>query len=300
MNYGYVIKRAWEITWNRKTLLLFGFIGSSGVLVSQLYYLIFSNSLILDQVLNIQSGQIEFDVPNLISYWVGSLLIALIVSVLNIFGMIGIIRGIFLIEKQEAKLQFNDLVKKSLQFFWRILGLTYGIPIILGLIAILLFLVVIPIFGLEYFKNLMFLIFCCLYCVLIIISWVMVFLILISSIALIDKNISIFQAIKIGWGIFRKNLGVFIFVSFTGFILGFLVAIVILVLMVIFVGTLGISPNILSEPQSTQGVSTIIFTLVYWLFGGFFLTYIHSFWTLLYLEIKKKDTIVEELEPETI
>src|SRR4030065_1935128 len=147
MDFGYVIKRAWEIIWKFKVLWIFGILASCGQASS-------SGGSNSGYRFSIQEGNVAPQIarffnqldPAMIALLIAlgiffSLAMIVLAILLGTIGRVGLIRGTVKAEQGVERLTFSELWRDGLTYFWREFGLNLSIGlaifIALELLAIL-------------------------------------------------------------------------------------------------------------------------------------------------------------------
>lgn len=307
MDFGYVLKRAWEIIWKFKVLWIFGILascsqagggggGNSGYR--------FSNQ---DQTVFPQMQQFF----NQLSPWVVTLLIVagiiitiilvIVAILLGTVGRVGLIRGTVKAEQGANKLTFSELWRDGLTYFWRVFGLNLliGLIILFAVLAFVFLGVVLSIGTLGIFLICLI----PLICLLIPLMWLVGIIIEQANVALVVENLNITDAIKRGWRVFIDNIGSMIVMGLIlvigisligGLIIGLpLLAIAAPAAMAI---TTGVTNNI-----RTGIILSVVLFIVYLpfllFFNGILRSYIQSAWTLTFMRLTAKPASMPAVPP---
>jgi hypothetical protein len=298
MDFGNVLKRAWEIIWKFKVLWIFGILASCGQASSSSG----SNSgyRYSSQSNNI-SPQIEQWFASLSPGLIALLIVIAIIVVLALIviaillgtvGRVGLIRGTVKAEQGAERLTFGELWREGLAYFWRVFGLNLliGVIIFLAVVVLTILGVVLTIGTLGIF------VLCLLpiLCLFIPVAWAIYVIVEQANIALVVENLGITDAIKRGWQVVLDNIGSMIVMS------------LILILGVSLIGgaIIGLPLIIVSAP-AIAGVATgtseairngliisglffIVYLPVLLLVSGILRAYTSSAWTLTYLRLTRK------------
>src|SRR5512136_1813143 len=128
MDFGYVLKRAWEIIWKFKILWIFGILASCGQASGSGG----SNSGFRfsgqDNTAGFQVQQYFNQHPGLTTFLIILAIIIIVILVvlailLGTVGRVGLIRGTLKAEQGASKLTFGELWREGLKYFWRVFGL---------------------------------------------------------------------------------------------------------------------------------------------------------------------------------
>lgn len=295
MDYGYVLKRAWEIIWKFKVLWIFGILASCGQATSSSW----SNSgyRFSSQDSNL-FPQIErfFTQPDpaLIALMIGLgifIVLALIVVfiLLGTIGRVGLIRGAMKAEQGAERLPFGELWRDGLKYFWRVFGLNLLVGVAIFLAVLALFIPGVILTGLTFGLLLL----CCipLMCLFIPAMWAVAVVIEQANIALVVENLGIIDAIKHGWQVVRNNIGNMILMSLILFLgVGLIGSIVIGLPIIIisapaFIGAFSGTTDALRNGLLISGLLFLVYLPVLLLLSGILRSYTSSAWTLTYLRL---------------
>jgi len=309
MDFGYVLKRAWQIIWKFKVLWIFGILAScgqasgSGGSNSGYRFSIQENNV---------SPQIErfFSQLNPGIIWmliVIGIIIVLALVVLAILlgtvGRVGLIRGTMKAEQGAERLTFGELWRDGLTYFWRVFGLNLliGVTVFLIILALGIIAVVLTIGTLGLF------ILCLLpiICLLVPVMWAVSVIIEQANVALVVENLSITEAIKRGWKVVWENIGTMIVMSLililgVGIIGGIIIGLPLLI--VAAPAVVGVTTGTTEAIRNGLIVSGLLF-IVYLPFllvlSGILRAYTSSAWTLTYLRVTNKPSALQLEAPGT-
>jgi hypothetical protein len=298
MDYGYVIKRAWQIIWKFKVLWIFGILAScgqtSGTGGSNSGFSFSSQ----DTQFNLQVQHFFNQLtPATITLLIAlaiifSLAVVVIVILLGTIGRIGLIRGTTKAEQGAERLTFGELWRDGLAYFWRVFGLNLLIGISIFLVA--MFMIFTGILLTVGTLGLFVLCLLPLLCVMIPLVWAVYVVVEQANVALVVENIGIFEAIKRGWQVVWRNIGSMIVMSLIlilgvslvgGLIIGLpLIVIAAPAIAGFAYGTTGAIRNGLI----VSGIFFVIYLPVLLLLSGILRAYTTSAWTLTYLRLTRK------------
>ena len=296
MNFGYVLKRAWEIIWKFKILWIFGILAgcgqASGSGGSNTGFR-FSNQDVsprIQQFFNqLNPAVITTLIILAIIVVIGLVILAIL---LGTVGRVGLIKGTMKAEQGAQRLTFGELWREGLTYFWRVFGLNLliGVIIIVTMLIVLLLGIILSIGTLGLFLICLI----PLLCVLVPVMWFVSIIIEQANIALVVENLGITDAIKRGWSVFRDNIGnmivmgLILVVGFSligGFIIGLpLLAVAVPAVIGISTGT----SDAIRNGLILSGVFFVIYLPFLLLFSGILRSYISSAWTLTYLQLTNK------------
>jgi len=298
MDFGYVLKRAWEIIWKFKVLWIFGILAScghasnSGGSNSGVRFSIEDSSVApqIQQYFN----QLNPAIITLLIIVAVIIVIALVVLaiLLGTVGRVGLIRGTVKAEQGASKLAFSELWRDGLAYFWRVFGLNLVIGLmilfailVLGILGVILSIGTLGIFLICLIPLL---------CLLLPVMWLVSILIEQANVALVVENLDIIAAIKRGWQVFIENIGSMI-------VMGLILTIGISLIGGLIIGlpllavaapaALAITTGVTENIRNGVILSVVLF-LVYLPFllvlSGILRAYTQSAWTLTFVRLTTK------------
>lgn len=296
MDFGYVLKRAWEIVWKFKVLWIFGILASCGQASfsggSNSGYR-FSSQDVSPQIDNFfnQLSPTVVTILILIGIIVAIVLVVLAI-LLGTVGRVGLIRGTMKAEQGADRLTFGELWREGLAYFWRVFGLNLVIGLLILAVGVVLLILGIVFSVVTLGVGLLCLL--PLICLLIPAWWVVTVLIEQVNVALVVENLSIGDAIKRGWQVVRDNLGSMIVMSLI-LILGVSLiggAVIGLPLLIVaapaVVGVTNGTTEAIRNGLIVSGLLFIVYLPVLLLLSGLLRAYLSSSWTLTYLRLTTK------------
>ncbi len=297
MDYGYVLKRAWEIIWKFKILWIFGILagfwqagssggGNSGFRISS------QDRVVFPEIQNFFNQLGPGEVTLLIILAIAIIVVLVVVAVvLGAIGRVGLIRGTLKAEQGASKLTFSELWREGLAFFWRVFGLNLLIALIVGFSVFILA----PLGVILSIGTLGIILICLipLLCLLIPLAWLVGILIEQANVALVVENVDIIEAIKRGWQVFIDHIGSMI-------VMGLILIIGVSVIGGLIIGlpliaiaapaALGITTGVFENARTGILISIVLF-LIYLpfllVFSGILRGYTQSAWTLTYLRLTR-------------
>ena len=221
MNYAEILKKAWNVIWRHKILWLFGMLAGFALGSGQgLSYRFSSRGGSLQHWQNGQNLPPMFErvrdfyqsMPTFA--WVllaGTavvtvLLVSLIAFFLREYGVAGVIKGSALAnEPENGKLKLSQIHRALKPYYWRLILLRLlasgASALLAGLLAIPMVIFIIGTLGVGLFCLLPFFI------LLIPVGWTAQVLVHNASIALVDEDLGLFQAVSRAWELTTQNLG---------------------------------------------------------------------------------------------
>jgi len=298
MDFGYVLKRAWEIIWKFKVLWIFGILASCGQAGGSSG----GNSGYRFSVQDTTTGtqieqffrQLNPAIITLLIIVAVVIAIALVVLaiLLGTVGRVGLIRGTVKAEQGANKLTFGELWRDGLTYFWRV----FGLNLLIGLI-ILFAILALGILGIVLSIGTLGIILICLIpllCLLLPVMWLVSIVIEQANVALVVENLDIVSAIKRGWQVFIDNIGSMIVMGLiliigVGLIGGLIIGLPLLAIAA--PAALGISTGVAVSIRNGVILSVVLFVIYLpflLVFSGLLRAYIESAWTLTYLRLTTK------------
>ncbi len=295
MDYGYVLKRSWEIIWKFKVLWIFGILASCGQATGSSwsnsgYHFSNQDSNLFPQI---ERFFAQPD-PAIIALMIGLgiiivLAIIVVFILLGTIGRVGLIRGAMKAEQGADRLTFGELWRDGLKYFWRVFGLNLLVGVAIFLAVLALFIPGVILTGLTFGLLLL----CCipLMCLFIPAMWAVAVVIEQANIALVVENLGIIDAIKHGWQVVRNNIGNMILMSLILFLgVGLVGSIVIGLPFIIisapaFIGAFSGTTDALRNGLMISGLLFLVYLPVLLLLSGILRSYTSSAWTLTYLRL---------------
>ncbi len=297
MDFGYVLKRAWQIIWKFKILWIFGILascgqagssggGNSGFRISS------QDTTVFPQVQNYFNQLSPGAITLLIILAIIVVVVLVVLAILlGTIGRVGLIRGTVKAEQGAARLTFGELWREGLTYFWRV----FGLNLLIGLVILFAVLILIVLGVILSIGTLGIFLICLipLICLFVPIAWLVGILIEQANVALVVDNLDIIEAIKKGWHVFIDNIGSMIVMGLIlivgvsvigGLILG------LPLLAIAAPAALGIASGVFENARNGI-ILSVVFFLIYLpfllLFSGILRGYTASAWTLTYLRLTR-------------
>lgn len=288
LNFGEVLTRAWQITWKHKSLWL------AGIIVSLIGFLSASISLIINPSYS------SFSDPSVVNRELPSILLVnalvILLSVLSIpvyvIAMAVPSLGTLRVEAGNERLNFAELTRGVLPYFWRILGifLLVGLSVFLVVMAFMACVVFVSLFTLGIGAI------CAVPLFLLFIPLAMfVYAIMEQGVsAVLVDNLGLLGALQRAWELIKKNLGAIALMSLIIYVGSMIVSMIISIPMMIPVfrfmfNMMGSEPDVQSVERLSRSMILwmLAFSPLYALFQGILLTFMQSAWTLTYLRLSR-------------
>jgi hypothetical protein len=298
MDFGYVLKRAWQIIWKFKVLWIFGILASCGQASTSGgsnsgYRFSVQESNVSPQVERFFSRLNPAIIGTLIVIGIIVILALVVIAILlGTVGRVGLIRGTMKAEQGADRLTFGELWRDGLAYFWRVFGLNLVIGLIVVGVILAIFIIGIILTGLTLGLFLLCLI--PVICLIVPVMWAVSVIIEQANVALVVENLSITEAIKRGWKVVWDNIGTMIVMSLililgVGIVGGIIIGLPLLV--VAAPAAIGVATGTAEAIRNGLIVSGLLF-IVYLPFllalSGILRAYTSSAWTLTYLRVTNK------------
>ena len=317
MDYGYILTRAWKITWKYKILWLFGILSGCGSTSSNGG----SDNINASQEINemppeiIELGDKALNFFSQPAVFVGLIVFVLLVIIITVFlstiGRIGLISGTYKAEFGAERLSFGELFKDGTSRFWRFFGMNFlvSLPFIIVVVGILgagIF----TAFSADSMTNAeVFLtgfipVICVIFCCLFLFSLVFGIIVQQAQNVMIIENLGISASLMRGWEIFKKGLGHILLIVVILFIISIIVGVaLILPILIIVIPTAlaflvdDVQP---ASPLIFSGLCLAAYIPLALIANGILSTYLQAVWTLLFLQLtdntpenQEEDFVVE-------
>ncbi len=300
MNFGEILKKAWNISWKNKLLWLFALFGplaggASGKFNSSNYN--FPNKNLPNHNF---SGDWGYEISNffnsindvfLILGIIGFILVIVVISiVLNLYGTAGVILGTSAAIEEGKKPKFKELIKASNPYFWKLLLLKV-VLFLLGIAALIAFII-----GSVVTLGML----VCIVILLIPVFYLVNIYLGFVYIALVKDNLDMMEAFKKAWVLFRDNFTNNIIWSLIIGIGKFVLNVIVIIIMIIFFVVMMILIAAIGESNSVILVALAILVglmiLAYVIFLFFFSALESSFiWSTIILIYNEFDSLKEEV-----
>lgn len=321
MNFGEVLSKAWKVVWKHKILWLFGILAGCGAAGSGGNGGGRGSSTISSQF---QSGNWDgFDSmmspahPRLTEFFrtlsdipagawvaigVGIFLAVIVFSVLFLMlgtlGITGVVKGASMADEageDEKRLSLKAVFAGLKPSYWKVFLFNLGYQIAGFIVGLML---VLPIILLAVFT--------CGFGLLLLIpvSWFISQMVIFTTVAMVEEELSIFKAISRAWQVLKKNVGNVILMSLIlglgQMIVGLLLALPVFVSFVpLLINGIATSFETLTTGLVITGILLLITIPVTILLSGVLKAYVWGAWTLTYRRLVAGDvTDPEVLSPQ--
>jgi hypothetical protein len=287
MNFdiGEVLSRAWQMTWKHKVLWIIGIL--YGFLVSFMFPLMFSPFLF---PILMQNSKIDlrFVLVLMVVYVIVFLLFIVGLYPIRVLMQTSITLGVLNANEDGENSPASDLIRRSLPFFWRVLGLMLlfaaGIALLNLIIQAVLLLLTIVTLGLAALcmMPLTFLMYPLLFGSIVWMEQAMN--------GIIVDNMTIEDAVRQGWNLLRNNLAPFTLMTL---VIYFGVGIITGALMMPMMVPFFIVPFSFMEHQTNWPILsisilwTLVFIPLFAFITGFSMIFSKSAWVLTYLRFTR-------------
>jgi hypothetical protein len=298
MDFGYVIKRAWQIIWKFKVLWVFGILASCGQASStggSNWSWSFSNREVNFnyQVQNFFNQLTPTSIALLIGLAIlFSLVVIVIVILLGTIGRVGLIRGTVKAEQGAERLTFGELWRDGLAYFWRVFGLNLliGIAIFVAIMFMIFGGILLTVGTLGLFALCLL----PLMCLLIPVMWAVYVIIEQANVALVVENTDIIEAIKRGWQVVWRNIGSMIVMSLililgVGLVGGIVIGLPLIIVAAPSIAGFAVGSAVaIRNGLIVSGLFFIVYLPFLLILSGILRGYTSSAWTLTYLRLTHK------------
>jgi hypothetical protein len=282
--FGKVLARARQITWGYKNLWLAGIVMS---LVSLLWVPI---SLALTPTFSSFAVPAEANrqLPSMMLANVSAILLTILSIPLFVIGMSVPSLGTFQLEQGSENINFGQLLRGILPYFWRILGIVLLVWVgtflaMLILIASVIFLSALTLgLGLLCVVPLF---------ILLILGAILVYALMEQAVsAVLVDHLGVSSALQRAWELVMKNPGLMTLMSLINYV-GAIVAILIISILTM-IPMFGSEPDIQSFERRSRNMILwmLAFLPFYVVFQGVLVTFFQSIWTLIYLRLTRSTT----------
>jgi hypothetical protein len=286
-DFGEVLTRAGQITWKHKNLWL------AGIVVSLIGALTGSISLIFSPSASMFADPAEVNraLPSILLSNGLILLLTLLSIPLYVVGMSVPSLGTFQVEKGKEKVNFGELIRAVLPYFWRVLGMLVVVwggmfAIVLILFACIAILSLIT-FGIGALCAVPLII-------LFIPLGILVYALMEQGVsAVLVDNLGFSSALQRAWELVKKNLGVMALLSMIIYLgataISMVISVPIMIPMFGFLFNMGAEPDMEAIDQLFRNMSVwvLVFSPLYAILQGILLTYMQSVWTLTYMRLTR-------------
>lgn len=291
-NFGEVLARAWQITWKHKSLWL------AGALVTLVGFVSAAISLAINpQYASMNdSAEISRQLPLILLSSAASIFISLLSIPLTVLAMTIPSLGTVQLERGGERVRFGELLRGSLPYFWRILGIFMVIMIgaflvtmvVVGCITLLSVLT----FGVGALCFIPVII-------LFIPVWILVYALLEQGLsAVVVDNLGFSAALQRAWDLVKKNALVIVLISLIIYLGSAILSMIVSIPLMIPIS--GFMMEIIKtggqtqpDPQMIQDFNRnlmgwmLAFSPLYALFQGILFAFMQSAWTLTYMRLTR-------------
>jgi len=288
-NFGEVLARAWQITWKYKILWL------AGIIIALVGFLSAPINMAVNPAFSSMGNPYEINrqLPMILLANGLVILLSILSIPLYVIGMSIPTLGTLQVERGSEKLNFGELVRGVLPYFWRILGIVMllwvgmfiVIMVLMGCVA-LLSVATMGVGALCFFPIF----------ILFIPLIILVYAILEQGVsAVLVDNLGFSAAVQRAWEMVKKNLGVMALMSIIIYLGAMIVSMIVSIPIMIpmfgfmFDMTRSAEPDFQSIERLTRNMIWWMLALspLYALFQGILLTFMQSAWTLTYLRLTR-------------
>ena len=285
MNFdvGEVLSRAWQITWKHRVLWIIGIL--FGFFMSTMFLLMFFPFLL---PLLIQNSRMDLMPVFIVGFIIAFLLFFLVLYPISVFAQTSATLGILDANQDTEHFSASELIKKSLPFFWRVLGLmllfAVGMNLIFFITQAIMFLLTIVTLGIAAIcmTPIMFLMYPAFYIAIVWMEQAMN--------GIIIDNMTVTDAAKQGWNLIRNN---FMSIALMALVVYFGIGLVTGILIVPIMIPLFVVPFSFMENEPNWTILSIsmlciaVFMPLFAFISGWSLIFTKSAWVLTYLRLTR-------------
>ena len=308
-NFGEVLNRAFQISWRYKVLWVFGILAGcnrGATYVSSDFEDLWGRG-IASVSLNLQSlffALLDAFVGRNISkiaviFGVTFLMVWLVMTSASMIGRIGLISGTFQVDNAIETVYFENLFKDGKSYFWRVFGLSVlvGIPALIAFAILLARWFLLFIAGIAFdggdssSLGRMFLTVLSCSCLFIPVKFVVDLIVRQAHNAIVLENLHVLSAIRRGWNVFSKNLGLMILIAILliviGLVVGSIIAIPLAMIVVPFTLAFRVWEGQSGLTLILLGLQTAVVVPVTLALNGIWCSFREAVWTLTYLRLTR-------------
>jgi len=285
MNFdvGEVLRQAWQITWKYRVLWIIGIL--FGFFMSTMFLLMFFPFLL---PLLIQNSRMDLMPVFIVGFIIAFLLFFLVLYPISVFAQTSATLGILDANQDTEHFSASELIKKSLPFFWRVLGLmllfAVGMNLIFFITQAIMFLLTIVTLGIAAIcmTPIMFLMYPAFYIAIVWMEQAMN--------GIIIDNMTVTDAAKQGWNLIRNN---FMSIALMALVVYFGIGLVTGILIVPIMIPLFVVPFSFMENEPNWTILSIsmlciaVFMPLFAFISGWSLIFTKSAWVLTYLRLTR-------------
>jgi hypothetical protein len=294
MDFGLVLRRSWELIWKNKVLWIFGILASCSTGGGNFgggfnYQMSPGDTQFRPEQLDQWSRDFETFVNQggwaiILAIFCAVILISLLFWVIGIFGKVGLIKGILKADAGSA-VSFRPLASES----WGMLGSALGLNFVLILIPLAFLLVLlilaIPIGIFTFGIGLI-----CLVCLFIPVALAYGVYTELANVALVRDQRGVGAALSGAWELIRAQFAPLAAMAVVLLVGGFVVGLILLlpfaaVALPAILSLASRDPNAVGGGLLTSGILFLILLPFYFIATGIIQGYLHSAWTLTYLQL---------------
>jgi hypothetical protein len=285
MNFdvGEVLSQAWQITWKHRVLWIIGIL--FGFFMSTMFLLMFFPFLL---PLLIQNSRMDLMPVFIVGFIIAFLLFFLVLYPISVFAQTSATLGILDSNQDTEHFSASELIKNSLPFFWRVLGLmllfAVGMNLIFFITQAIMFLLTIVTLGIAAIcmTPIMFLMYPAFYIAIVWMEQAMN--------GIIIDNMTVTDAAKQGWNLIRNN---FMSIALMALVVYFGIGLVTGILIVPIMIPLFVVPFSFMENEPNWTILSIsmlciaVFMPLFAFISGWSLIFTKSAWVLTYLRLTR-------------
>ena len=308
-NPGEVLNRAFQIIWRHKVLWVFGILAGWnrwatyfnsdfedlwGRGIASLSFNL--ESLFLNLLDAFAGGNIS---KTSVIFGASFLMLWLALTAASMLGRIGLISGTFQVDNTTENVFFENLFKESTSYFWRVFGLSVlvGIPALLAFVMLLARWVILFMAGIAFdggdssSLDQMFLTLLSGSCLFIPAKFVVDLVLRQAHNAIVLENLHSLSAIRRGWNVFFKNLGIMILIAILLIVIGFAAGLIIAIPLAMIAVPFTLAFRVWDGQSALMlvllGLQTAVVIPAALALNGIWCSFRETVWTLTYLRLTR-------------
>lgn len=310
MDHVAILTRAWELTWKHKILWIFG-IFSAGIGVgfrsfSGRFPEMFQYRFQTEDIPQLQDFVESLSPKQTLQFSLGFLifllLVGLLLYVISLISLGGLITGFDRAERNEP-FQFMDLLRAGASHFWRLLGVSLTLLILVFAAMMIMFCGTITLGVATLGLGLL-----CLFpllCLLIPISVLLGSYIALAQVAVVIDRMGVYEAFSKAWRLMYQNLGELAVMTLILVLGGIIVSFLLAAPMVAIALPAAIASMIKGEPTTgtgllISGLCLVVYLPVLIFLNGLLQTYLTGAWTLTYHHLTRREARPVQISPQIV
>jgi hypothetical protein len=294
-DFGEVLTQARQITWRYKSLWL------AGIAISLVSLLLAPISLALNPAFSSFAvpSEVNRQLPSIMLANVSAILLTILSIPIFVIGISVPSLGTFQLEQGSENVNFGQLVRGVLPYFWRISGI---VLLVWGGMFLAMMILVVFVFSFSVLTLGLGLLCAFPLFILLILGAILGYALMEQGVsAVLVDNLRVSGALRRAWALVQKNLGVMTRISLVSYVVAIVAIMIISLPMMIPMSNLEAEPDV--QPFERLSGNMILWILAflpfYVVLQGILLTFLQSVWTLIYLRLTRSTNTSQPL-PRTV